>query len=301
MAKQKAFLLIGLPHSGADILRAGLRAHSDALASGSTAVRQAGTSADALFNAAVEIRREHKAWGLRRQDVEGSWAKICGKALKHRDTVVLGHDLFSGCRPDEIALLVDQLPGCAVHVIVTAGAPDPRVSLFPDDHDLEAVLGRWVTAVKSPDRVHVVAIDRTRPEFAWRALGDIVGFDATALALPPAPMVDTDTAALRLLAEASTDLAGPADLVAIGEDWAKYVADRGFDVHGDLAARRADGATGTDDTAHQLAVVADALRDTVAEVVRLRERAAALAERNVSLEQKRRRLKRRLAQAPEPT
>jgi hypothetical protein len=298
MAKQKAFLHIGLPHSGADRIRAAMRQHADALATGSPAVRLPASSEDAMFNAAVEIRREHKAWGLRRQDVEGSWAKVCRTALRTRDTVVMGHDLLAGCSPDEIALLSDQLPGCAVHVVLTVAAPDPRISLFPDDHDLESVLERWSAAAKSPDRVHVVVHDPRSPETGWRSFGQVVGFDTTGLALPAAPESETDAAAVRLLAEAATDLATPADLVAVADQWGKYVAERGFDVRGDLTAlaRPPAAAGGQPDAAHQLEVVADALRETVAEVVRLRQRTADLAARNAKLERKRSRLKRRLAE-----
>lgn len=295
MARQRAYLHIGLPHSGGDLLDAALREHADRLAGpGVDKVRLPARSVEEMFNAAVEIRREHRAWGLRRKDVEGAWALLCRRAIKNKDTVVLGHDLLAGCTSDEIALLVDQLPGCAVHVIVTVGAPDPRVSLFPDDHDLGSVLERWSVAVKSPDRVHVVVVQPGAPQTAWRAFGEIIGFDA-ALPLPSTPAPMSDAAALRLLAESAGDLATYDDLTSVGEDWAKLVADSGYDVHGDLSALApaAPSADGGEDV--QLAVIGEALGDTVAELVRLRERATALEERNAKLERKRRSLKRKLA------
>jgi hypothetical protein len=296
MAKQKAFLHIGLPRSGGDLLDAGLRRHVGTLVDDrGRSVRLPARSEMEMFNAAVDIRREHRAWGLRRKDVEGSWAALCRRAIKNKDTVVFSHPLLAGCTPDEIALLVDQLPGCAVHVVVTVGPPDPRVAIFPDEYDLASVLDRWSAAVRSPDRVHVVAVDPDSPEEAWNALGSIVGLDTRALELPATPVPATDPAALRLLAESAGDLASYDDLASVPEEWAKLVADRGYDMRGDVATLRpAVHAEGSSDQ-HRLDTVADALTETVAELVRLRTRAGELEQRNAKLERKRLSLKRKLA------
>ena len=48
-------------------------------------------STDEMFHAAVEMRRDHASWGLRRRDVEGAWAGVCRRALKDRGPVVVGH------------------------------------------------------------------------------------------------------------------------------------------------------------------------------------------------------------------
>jgi hypothetical protein len=296
MAKQKAFLHIGLPRSGGELIDAALRRHVGALRDEhGRSVRLPARSEMEMFNAAVEIRREHRAWGLRRKDVEGSWAALCRRALKNRDTVVFSHPLLAGCTRDEIALLVDQLPGCAVHVVVTVGPPDPRVALFPDEYDLTAVLDRWAAAVRGPDRVHVVAMDPARPEDAWHALGAVVGVDTSSLELPATPVPATDPAALRLLAESAGDLATYDDLASVPDEWAKLVADRGYDTRGDLAALASPASASQPGTQLQLDTVADALTETVAELVRLRTRAAELEQRNTKLERKRLSLKRKLA------
>lgn len=296
MAKQRAFLHIGLPRSGGELLDAGLRRHVGTLRDEhGRRVRLPARSEMEMFNAAVEIRREHRAWGLRRKDVEGSWAALCRRALKDKDTVVFSHSLLAGCTPDEIALLVDQLPGCAVHVVVTVGPPDPRVALFPDEYDLASVLDRWSAAVRGPDRVHVVAVDPAGPEDAWHALGAVIGVDTRSLDLPATPVPATDPAALRLLAESAADLATYDDLASVPDDWAKLVADRGYDVRGDLTALTPPAAPHHAGTQLQLDTVADALSETVAEVVRLRTRAADLEHRNAKLERKRLSLKRKLA------
>ena len=168
-----------------------------------------------MFNAAVEIRREHRAWGLRRKDVEGAWATLCRRATKNKDTVVFSHHLLAGCTTDEIALLVDQLPGCAVHVVVTVGPPDPRVALFPDEYDLTSVLERWSTVVRRADRMHVVAVEPQHRGRAWAAFGQVIGVDTRSLELPSSPIAATDPAALRLLAESAGDLASYDDLTAV--------------------------------------------------------------------------------------
>lgn len=303
MAKRTAYLHVGLPHSGGDRLDAALQEHAAALAVAGVAVPSA--SADEMFRAAVELRREHKAWGLRRKDVEGVWSAVCRRAQQARGTVVVGHSLLAGATEAEIDLLVDRLPGFAVHVVVTVAAPDARVTVFPDDHDLSEVLRRWDRAVCSPDRLHVVVCDALDPTAAWGRLGALVGFESAGLALPAATPGEVDTRALRLIAESTDSLAGQEDLVAVVEEWAKVVADAGYDVRGDLSALAGSrpgtdpvdptgpGAAANDDL--RIALLADALSDSLAEVTRLRERTRTLQHDRDKLARKRRKLKHRLA------
>jgi len=202
MAKQRAFLHIGLPHSDGELLDAGLRRYAGTLAPGlvddrGRRVRLPARSEMEMFNAAVEMRHDHRDWGLRRRDVEGSWAHLCRRAIKNKDTVVFSHHLLAGCPPEGIALMVDQLPGCAVHVIVTVGSPDPRAAMFPDDYDLTSVVGRWSAAVSRPERLHLVQVDPDRPAEAWHSFGKVIGIDTRGLELPTGPVPATDPAGLR--------------------------------------------------------------------------------------------------------
>ena len=276
MGKPKSFLLVGLPHTGVPLLTAGLEQHRDALAdSGITAPAK---SADETFRAAVELRREHRAWGLRRKDVEGTWSAICRRALKERQTAVVGHELLAGATPDEVALLVDGLAGTQVQVVVLAGVPDSRIGLFPDELDLGSVLDRWAVAVGSPDRLHVVVSDPADATVAWRALGSLVGFDADRLTLPgPAGLVvPADTASLRLIAESSGVHVNHDELVEIAEEWGKLVAEHGYDVLGDLhdlVPTRPAGSTDPARAAYDQRVdmLTEALAEAVTEVGRLRE------------------------------
>jgi hypothetical protein len=201
MAKQMAFLHVGLPHSGGDLLDAALREHASTahglVDDRGRRLRLPARSEMEMSNAAVEMRRDHRDWGLRRKDVEGSWAQLCRRAIKNKDTVVFSHHLLAGCPPEGIALMVDQLPGCAVHVVVTVGAPDPRAVMFPEDYDLTSVVERWSAAVQKPDRLHLIQVDPDRPNDAWHRFGDVLGINTQGLDLRRGPVAATDPAALR--------------------------------------------------------------------------------------------------------
>jgi hypothetical protein len=279
MAKQQAFLVVGLPHAGVPVLVAALEQHRDALAA--QGVRAPAKSVDQVFRAAVEVRREHRAWGLRRKDVEGTWSQVCRRVHKHPEPAVLGHELLAGAGPDEIALLVDGLAGRRVHVVVVAARPDGRLGLFPDELDLASVVDRWRHAVGAPERLHVVVSDPAAPLGAWRALGRIAGFDADALELPdPAGLeVPVDAASLRLIAESSGSHVDHAELVEIAEAWVDVVGAGGYDVVGDLRAlvpveADADAGHGAGAATYDAReeVLTRALAEAVAEVGRLRER-----------------------------
>ena len=123
----------------------------------------------------------------------------------------------------------------------------------------------------------------------------VIGIDTRALGLPAAPVPATDPAALRLLAESAGDLATYDDLASVPEEWAKVVADRGYDLRGDLLALAAAVPAQESRPQQQLDTVAEALSETVAEIVRLRTRAAELEQRNAKLERKRLSLKKKLA------
>jgi hypothetical protein len=310
MTKPKSFLLVGMPHAGLPVLTAALEQHRDTLAE--VGVRSPAKSADEVFRAAVELRREHRAWGLRRKDVEGTWAGICRRALKHAtkgtDTVVVGHELFAGAAHDEIALLVDGLTGTQLHVVVLAAAPDGRIGLFPDELDLAGVLDRWEHAVAAPDWVHVIVTDPADAATSWRALGTLAGFDADRLPLPePSTVVSAaDAASLRLIADSSGVHVDHDELVEMAEEWGTVVREHGYDVIGDLHDLVPTRPSGSTDPARatfedRLDILNGALSEAVAEVGRLREQLAHAEKRNAKLDRRShtlgRRLARRLAEA----
>lgn len=368
--KRKAYLHIGLPRTGGAFLDSALAQHADAL--DAAGVCHPAISAEEMFRAAIEIRRDHRAWGYERREVEGAWAAICRRAHKGRRDVIFSQELLAACTPAQIDLLLDGLAGFEVHVVVTArdlGSQllaawaasveagrsvsfarfckrvlDPereheQAQRFWAGQELGAVLERWAAAVRKPHRVHVVAVqpDAADPyDAVWSAIGAVVGFDARLLPLSGDRRAGPDAAGIAVLrnvnravdgrlaarthravvrrylsegapADATVAPALPADLyddlLEVGERWRKQIADGGYDVHGDtgalLPAHPEPGVPLPDEVPaeERLTTATDALANVLVEVARLREHNQVLEERNAELERKKRKLKRRLAEA----
>ena len=112
MAKRLFFLHIG--PGAVDV-----SSMTEALALGGVAVPAA--DADAFAHAGIEIRRSHKAAGLKRKQVEGAWSRLCRRARKTRsDCFVSLPDLFEAT-PEQAALAVDGLADFRVVLVVTSG------------------------------------------------------------------------------------------------------------------------------------------------------------------------------------
>ncbi|QWF21923.1 hypothetical protein KM427_23955 [Nocardioides sp. LMS-CY] len=255
MARRTAYLHIGLPGSGGGFVETALVEHSESLTE--MGVQHPTITDDEMFRAAVEIRRDHRAWGYQRREVEGTWAEICRRTRRGSGPILLSQELLAACTDDQAALLLDTLDGHEVHVVVTARRADA------ERHELADLARRWARAVGGAERVHVlVAPTYVEPRaWIWSALGELVGFDAARLPLP-APGLPPHL--MRSLAQAT-----------------------GRDLDGDTPTEGED----------QLWWASALLSATLVEVARLREQERALAERNAKLERKRRRPRRRLADA----
>jgi hypothetical protein len=170
--KRKIFLHVG-PDGGTGI-ETTLFTHRHALEA--LGVRVAPHNAGETFRAAAEMTRTHRAWGYHRREVEGTWAGICRRILKAKggDDFVLSQPLLAGAAPEQIDLLVDQLPGLAVHVVLVA----------PSGTDLRDLVERWGRAVRKPERLHVITLPAAHGlEHAWHELGRVIGFGTTSLAV----------------------------------------------------------------------------------------------------------------------
>lgn len=282
MAKRKAFIHVGLDDRSADFLDAALELHGHALAD--LGVRRPATSAEEMFRAAIEIRREHRAWGYDRAEVEGAWSRICRRGYKGKDTLVFSQPLLADATPEQIALLLDALAGFKIHVVVTVAAPD---TWSDPDLDLGAILDRWTSAVGKPERVHVVVVPPDRGRKAvWKAFGRIVGFGTASLPLDGVgkPLVERPQRLVSIeRQEALRDL---------GRRWEHQVASREIDVHGDLTDLCDNGCAVADP--QELIHSSDqALNDALRELERLARRNDTLSTRVVELERKRRKLRRR--------
>ena len=80
---QRVYLHVGLPKSGTTFLQASLLRNRQAL-------RQAGVlfpaGEERMFQAAVDVRGNHKAWGLARSEVKDGWDAILGSSANLVDS-----------------------------------------------------------------------------------------------------------------------------------------------------------------------------------------------------------------------
>ncbi|NUR07518.1 MAG: hypothetical protein HOQ22_12430 [Nocardioidaceae bacterium] len=203
------FLHIGLPKTGTTFLQASLEQNKPALKE--AGIRYPSGKDDRMFRAALDVRGNHKAWGRRRADVQGTWDDLCRRARKHDGVTVISHELLAAASVHQVVAAMTMLKGLDVHVVVTARDPARQATaewqegikhgrqltfeqfrtkvLAPESEndyarrfhaaqDLPSVLSRWGAAVPE-DRLHVVCCppagaDRTE---LWRRFADVVGFD----------------------------------------------------------------------------------------------------------------------------
>ena len=148
MAKRTVYLHLGPAVPGIATPHEALRDHPALVAAG---VALPAVDQEAMDRADVEIRRRHKAVGVRRKDVEGAWARVCRKAYKLKGDVLVSQPGFLDADPDQVALAVDGLVGMRLHVIVTPDAVDDEMA--PVD-----LVGPWAAYVKRESRIHVLPV-----------------------------------------------------------------------------------------------------------------------------------------------
>ncbi len=146
MSKKTAFLLAGPAIPGAAELHETLANRADLVEATGLTVPPV-TQAE-LNDAAIEIRRTHKALGRDRKDVEGAWTRVVRTAEKTRSDVLIGQDAYAAATADQIALLLDALAGFRVHVVLTV----PSGAAGIDD-----LIDPWVAAAKAT-RLHVLTL-----------------------------------------------------------------------------------------------------------------------------------------------
>lgn len=76
---------------------------------------------ETLAHAGIEIRRTHKAAGLKRKQVEGAWARVSRHAHKAKSDCFVSVPDFFGATSEQAALALDQLSGFKVVLVVTSG------------------------------------------------------------------------------------------------------------------------------------------------------------------------------------
>lgn len=148
MAKRTVFLHLGPAVPGIAAPHDALRDHPALVAAG---VALPAVDQEAMDRADVEIRRRHKAVGVRRKDVEGAWARVCRKAYKAKGDVLVSQPGFLDADADQVALAADGLVGMRLHVIVTPAAQ-------PEEAAGADLVGPWAAYVKKVSRIHVVPV-----------------------------------------------------------------------------------------------------------------------------------------------
>ena len=78
-------------------------------------------AAETLAHAGLEIRRTHRAAGLKRKQVEGAWARVCRRAHKSRADCFVSVPDFFEATPEQAALALDGLAGFKVVLVITSG------------------------------------------------------------------------------------------------------------------------------------------------------------------------------------
>ena len=125
-----AFLHIGLPHSGGELLDAALRRYAGTLAPGLVDDRGRRVRLPARSRGDVQRRGRDPPrpprLGPAPQGRRGHLGpRSAAGRSRTRTRSCSATTCWPAATPEEIALLVDRLPGCAVHVIVTVGVPRP--------------------------------------------------------------------------------------------------------------------------------------------------------------------------------
>jgi hypothetical protein len=219
MARRTLIWHIGLADPARDVIGANLRAHAPGLEA--TGRRVVGTTDEAAL-ATHELLRTHRAAGLRREEVEGQWARICDRVWEHKGVSLLSTPDLCAADKDHLRLALDPLIGIEVHLVVSADSwsqqlyggwlaelragrttswdtyvgrvlarvtdsgaqPHRQAESFWAGHELASILARWGWTFHA-DRLHVVA--ESAPAEQWAAFLDIAGVRDSAELAPVVP------------------------------------------------------------------------------------------------------------------
>lgn len=138
MTRKRAILHLGMIWFGHEALRP----YADLLADTGHVLLPA--SADELRCAQLEMLRRHREAGLRRRDVEGTWAGLVRRARRTRQHVVIDGSAFIAATDPQIALILDELAGLHPLVAITC----------PEEEDPEPLVAAWSRHLR-PSRIHV--------------------------------------------------------------------------------------------------------------------------------------------------
>lgn len=256
---QRLYLHIGLPKSGSTFLQSAIGGNRSALKEHGYAypyVQQEG-----MFHAAVEMAGNPEHWGLRREDVDGTFAAMLQRGRDLERTVVISHEIFGAASPTQVEAITAQLADFEVHLVVTvrniarmftaqwqeavkngndesfADFAERQLATLPEPGDrvmagfwrgqnLAWLLDRWRPHVP-PERTHVVVSPAggADPEVLWRRFAEAIGFpaDAVDVSTLPGSNESLGTPQIALLRQVVSSLDG-----RLEQPWYSLVAKRWF-------------------------------------------------------------------------
>lgn len=224
MAKRTVHLHVGPAGAAADAIHGGLLEQRFALSAAGFHV-PASSAYDALA-IEIELCRTHREHGLRRSEVEGTWARLTREIWRSPRPALISIPGLAAAPPDGRALVFDALAGLKIHLVLTP--PDPGTALttawrsavrtgrrtsfakfarraldaqrthdyaqqFHRTYDLTALLDAWAPRMK-PQRVHVLTAPPPGSNdsggaagpVAWRRYAALLGLEPGDT--PPAPI-----------------------------------------------------------------------------------------------------------------
>lgn len=146
MAKRTVYLHVGPAVPGLHALHESLRDEPSLAGAG---VFLPSVDQELMDRADIEIRRRHKAVGVRRKDVEGAWAKVCRRAFRAGGDVLISQPGFLDADSEQVALAVDGLVGMRLHLVVTP-------AVVPEGVEAADLVGPWSSYVRRATRIHVL-------------------------------------------------------------------------------------------------------------------------------------------------
>lgn len=111
-----------------------------------------------IDRADLEIRRAHKSAGLRRKDVEGSWAKVCRRIFRLRSDAFVSVPGFFGADDEQAKLALDGLHGLKVHLVVVHSEPPPSWSRLITSGRIHVVAGGLAPAAELAEAIAQIVL-----------------------------------------------------------------------------------------------------------------------------------------------
>lgn len=163
---RRAVVLAGLPGVGSSYLTEAMHDHRRALAAAGVHVLTHNT-AEARA-AAVEVTRTHRRHGLRRRDVEGTWARAARRVRRTDPLVLTGHGLLADAAPDQAALVRHALAGREIHLVIVTDLPHEPLPDHRTADRIDAVIRAWTRADRHGrihmEHVHVLGLSTAGSE-----------------------------------------------------------------------------------------------------------------------------------------